>query len=273
MLISEVPTMSANINNVDLIIQYALLVAGEEDDSFDRQLGPIHLIKYVYLADIAFARRNEGQTFTGIDWQFYKFGPWAQAVNERIEPALHALGADKQVFSSDYEDKDDWSRWSLRSERLLQEKEQNLPIYIVMSLKRDIHKFGKDTPSLLDHVYRTKPMLVAAPNDYLDFASVVGDSFSKEKLDSDTRMGSLSIKKKKKFKERMCALQEKQRSRERKEPTLINPVKNPRYDSVYADGITWLDELAGPELTEGENVVEFSDEVWKSSTRRGEDVS
>lgn len=75
-------------SKVDKIIQFALLVAGEEDDFRDRQLGPIHLIKYVYLADLAYAKHHDGETFTGAKWQFYKFGPWAQEVNQRIEPAL-----------------------------------------------------------------------------------------------------------------------------------------------------------------------------------------
>ena len=44
-----------DISRVDKIIQYSLLIAGDEDDFSDRQLGPIHLIKYVYLADLDFA--------------------------------------------------------------------------------------------------------------------------------------------------------------------------------------------------------------------------
>ncbi len=52
-------------SRVDLLLQYALLVAGEQDEFLDRQLGPIHLIKYVYLADLFHAKRNNGVTFTG----------------------------------------------------------------------------------------------------------------------------------------------------------------------------------------------------------------
>ena len=88
-------------SKIDLLIQYAILIAGQEDEYFDRQLGPIHLIKYVYLADLAYAECNCGETFTGIAWQFYKFGPWSQAANERIDPALAAIGANKKTY--DYE--------------------------------------------------------------------------------------------------------------------------------------------------------------------------
>ena len=47
-------------SKIDLLIQYAMLIAGQEDEYFDRRLGPIHLIKYVYLADLAYAERKCG---------------------------------------------------------------------------------------------------------------------------------------------------------------------------------------------------------------------
>lgn len=46
------------------------------------------------------------------------------------------------------------------------------------------------------------------------------------------------------FKVRMQALREKQQARGVKKPRLVNPVRNPRYDRVYAEGIAWLDSLA-----------------------------
>lgn len=260
-------------SHVDLLLQYILLVAGEEDKYTDRQLGPLHLIKYVYLADLDYARHNEGKTFTGIDWQFYKFGPWSQAVNERIEPALLAIGADKETSPSNDEDKDDRMRWSLRNERLLQENEWKLPTDITMHLKRYVHRFGKDTPNLLDHVYSTKPMLSAAPNEHLDFFLAAEGASSAESEPRPLKMDKLSEKRKKKLKERMHALQGKQKSRKPKELGLVHPGKNPRYDGVYKEGLAWLDDLAGQPLTSGEKEAEFSDGVWKSSTREGGDVS
>ncbi len=41
-----------DINKVDLLLKYILAAAGEEDFG-NREVGPIHLIKYVYLADLA----------------------------------------------------------------------------------------------------------------------------------------------------------------------------------------------------------------------------
>jgi hypothetical protein len=260
-------------SHVDLLLQYVLLVAGEKDKHNDRQLGPIHLIKYVYLADLDYARHNAGKTFTGSDWQFTKFGPWSQAVNERIEPALHAIGADKKTLPNDDEDKDEGFRWSLRNERLLQEKEWKLPTDITMYLKRYVHRFGKDTPSLLEHVYSTKPMLSAAPNEHLDFSLAVEGAASAESEPRPLKMDNLSEKRKKKLKERMQALQAQQQSRKPKARGLVPLVKNPRYDAVYEQGIAWLDDLAGQALTLGEKAAEFSNDVWPSSARKGGDVS
>ncbi len=259
-------------SRIDLMLQYALLVAGENDDNFDRQLGPIHLLKYVYLADFFHAQKNEGATYTGINWQFYKFGPWSQSVNERIEPALTAIGADKKSFPSDYEEKEEWFRWSMRDDQLLRDKERHIPPAIKLHLRRDILKFGKDTQSLLHYVYSTKPMLSAAPNELLDFTVAYAPSV-KEPDAQPLKMDSLSNRKKKKFEQRMRELRERYKNRQRKERKLINPVTTPQYDGAYFEIITWLDSLAGEPFSEAEYIAEFSEEAWKSSARKGQDVS
>ena len=261
--------MSADFSRVDLALQYALLVAGEEDEYFDRQLGPIHLIKYVYLADLFHAQKNDGATYTGIKWRFHKFGPWSEEVYERIEPALSAIKADKKSFPSDYEEDQDWFRWSLRDERLLEDRAQRLPFSVRVPLRPVVREFGKDTPLLLDHVYKTMPMLCAAPGEQLDFSIV--QNVSIEKPNSEPlKMDSLSKKKKKQLKQRLRKLGEEYRNRRRKEAVLVNPAPSPRYDDVYFEGLAWLDSLAGPPLSEGKYDVEFSDEIWKSAARKGE---
>lgn len=265
--------MSFNPTRVNTIIQYALLVAGEEDSSFDRQLGSIHLIKYVYLADLFYAKRKNGETFTGANWRFYNFGPWSQDVFKVIDPALQAINADKIVMESDYGGKEEWVRWSLRDENLLESKSRELPAVITLHLGREVHKYGKDTPSLLDYVYKTKPMLSAAPNEVLDFSLAIEDLSNIRGEIQSLRMENLSNKKKKRFSEGLRALRENREGKEPKQINLINPIKNPRYDEIYKDGIAWLDNLAGLQLGTGEKTAQFSEDVWKSMTRKGEDVS
>ena len=261
--------MSADFSRVDLVLQFALLIAGEEDERFDRQLGPIHLIKYVYLADLSYAQKNDGATYTGIKWRFHKFGPWSEEVNARIEPALSAINAAKESFPSDYEEDQDWTRWSLRDERLLEDKAQQLPSSVTVRLRPVVHEFGKDTSLLLDHVYETMPMLCAAPGEQLDF-SIAQNVSSEEPASEPLRMDSLSNKKKKLLEQRLRELRKKYKNRQRKETPLVNPAPSPQYDDVYFEGLAWLDSLAGPPLSEGEYEVEFADEIWKSAARKGE---
>ena len=261
--------MSADFSKVDWALQFALLVAGEEDERFDRQLGPIHLIKYVYLADLFHAQKHNGATYTGIKWRFYKFGPWSKEVYARIKPALSAINADKQLSPSDYEEDQDWTRWSLRDERLLEDRAQQLPFSVRVPLRRVVHEFGGDRSLLLDHVYKTMPMLCAAPGEQLDFSTAQNVS-SEGPTSEPLKIDSLSNKKKKLLKQRLRELGEKYKNRQRKEVALVNPVPSPRYDDVYFEGLAWLDSLAGPPLSEGVYEVEFSDEVWKSAARKGE---
>jgi hypothetical protein len=260
--------MQPDISRVDLVIQYALLLAGEQDHPFDRELGPIHLIKYVYLADLAHARRYDGATFTGIDWQFYNFGPWSATVHERIEPALASLGASRRQMESEYEEKKDWFRWSLRNDDLLAEREGRLPASVAMSLRQCVRKYGKDTTSLLHYVYSTAPMLAAAPKERLDFALE-----SAAKLRPLEKPDENSDKKTARLRQAMERVQAAAQARKNPRPKLINPVSSPRYDQVYEQGLKWLDGLAGDPPEPGQKLAQFSDDVWKSSTRKGPDVS
>ena len=256
----------------ELVLQFALLVAGEEDSPFDRQLGPIHLLKYAYLADLANARRNDGKIFTGADWRFRKFGPWSNAIHEAIEPALQEIGAEKLKFASDYGE-DDWVRYSVRDDCLRTEKGRLLPAWIAMELRRDIHKFGKDTPTLLDYVYKTKPMLSANPNDYLDFSLEADSCTEMMRERQQLRVDKLSARKRKRFRERLGKLRIEQQQRETVRPYLLDPVASRRHDDIYEEGLAWLDQLAGPQLESGDCLAEFSGEVWNSPARKGEDVS
>ncbi|NPU91929.1 MAG: hypothetical protein HPY82_08445 [Gammaproteobacteria bacterium] len=263
--------MNADLNKIDLVIQYALLTAGEEDDLYSRQLGPIHLIKYVYLADLYYAKKNNGQTYTGVDWQFYNFGPWSKLVHSRIEPALTAVCANKATFESDYGDSD-WSRWNLRNEYLLTDKSKQLPSTITLHLRKDIHKFLKDTPSLLDFAYKTAPMLNAAPGEQLDFSRVASSKHQEVEEAPKLRMSSLSSKKQKLFSDKMKQLRQKFQESKTRKPELVSPVKEPAFDEVYRQGVQWLDSLAGESFSVKKLTAEFSDEVWKSSTRNSDDI-
>jgi hypothetical protein len=138
------------------------LLPPKNDEYQDRQLSPIHLVKYAYLADLAYAQQHAGQGFTGVAWRFHKFGPWSLEVFNRIEVALAEVGAIRsKVSHPKYED--DFVHWALEDEELATELASKLPISVSIAIQNAVRTFGSDTASLLNHVYLTDPLLKAAP--------------------------------------------------------------------------------------------------------------
>ena len=249
---------------IDLVIQYALLEAGRQDDFLDRELGPIHLVKYVYLADLAHAERRGGTTFTGAPWKFFHYGPWSPEVYKRIRPALATIDADeKTISSSKYES--DLVRWSKVDDELHAEIERRLPAEIVSILKRCVRKYGKDTSELLHFVYTTSPMLKAAPNEPLVFEATPSITPAPTSTPAPS-----SVKEKKRQEARDRETKKKvadKLAQKRAQKSVRKAVKPPRYDEVFLQGVAWLDGLAGEEIAGSKGEVVFDDGVWTSPTR------
>jgi hypothetical protein len=154
----------------------------------------------------------------------------------------------------------------------LRECERSLPPVIAMSLPPLVHRFLKDTPSLLDYVYRTPPMLVAAPGEYLEFAAT--ERAKTPKADATKlRMDAISEKQRNRYRDRVRELQLQVKKRTEQGPALVNPMADARYDETFEKGVQWLDSLAGEQIEQREYVAEFSEDVWKSTARKGDDVS
>jgi hypothetical protein len=256
-----------NAVHVDKVIQFALLAAGRSDDWDDRELGPIHLLKYVYLADLAYAERNSGATFTGADWQFFHFGPWSPEVHARIAPAVSALGARETRIESRFSD-DDVVRWSLVDEEAFERIERALPLAVALNVKRAVHRFGHDTTALLHYVYATQPMLRAAPREILDFTNL--ETYSVPPQPNMLEVREPTSKQKKKYeaqarevKQRIAATLAAKREK-RAAQTAARP---PRYDAVFSEGVAWLDSLAGPQGGDVEGEATFAEDVWTSAAR------
>lgn len=250
---------------VDILLQYVLLKAGEEDDFKDRDLGPIHLLKYVYLADLAYAKAHAGNTYTETPWVFYHFGPWSADVFQRIEPALLAIQADKRTFPSDYEDRENWVRWSRTDDRLFEERRKLVPSEICGRLDLLIHRYTKDTPALLDYVYRTAPMLTASPGATLDFSEEPPPTAAPAPLKIGQERTPHQLKKLREAARNMRLKYKEQP----KEQNWFAP-EPPPYDDVYEAGVAWLDRLAGESFGPGRLTVEFDPEIWTSQTRKSD---
>jgi hypothetical protein len=265
-----------DINKVDLLLKYILAAAGQEDLG-NREVGTIHLIKYIYLADLAFAEKHGGVTFTGTPWRFHHFGPWSPEVFNRIEPVVSEVGADVRSISSPNLE-EDITRFSLTDGDLFEQLERELPQILTLTIKRLIHSFGDDTTSLLHHVYRTRPMLEAAPGEFLSFKiEMFEEEDHPEGLSKVSDVVELyRTPSTKKRKTNMKALKEQIQNKLAEKKLQRQQIKYsepPRYDDVFFEGVKWLDSLTGDPVQEQEGEISFSEDIWKSPARMVPDVS
>jgi hypothetical protein len=247
---------------VDLVIQFALVVAGRNDEWSEQALGPIHFIKYVYLADLAYGQRHDGETFTGAPWKFHHYGPWAPEVNDRIRPAVLEIDADERTVQSKF--RDDYVRWTKRDDDLFIDLERRLPVEVASIVKRTVREYGRDTGELLHYVYATDPMRNAAPGERLVF-----EGKEMPPAAPQTRP-PISVKQEKRYRERVAEARmrfaKKLSEVAASEPEMIRPVA--RYDALYEEGMTRLAHDAGAANVEATGEIYFDDSVWKSPTRR-----
>ncbi len=253
------------VDRIDVLLKLALSAAGQNDFG-ERELGPIHLLKYVYLGDLAYAETHEGQTFTGAPWRFHHYGPWSLEVFQRIEPVVLATHAEERHFQSRFAD--DFTRWTLADDDLYRSLQRELPSEISMAVRRAVREFAADTQGLLAYVYRTRPMVRAAPSELLDF-SVVARFAASPSVESAPG-ATASRKAQRRRAEALEKLRQRVRARlseGRDARRHARPTTEPRYDEVFSEGQRQLDAMAGTDLPEGELKVEFGDDIWKSRGR------
>jgi len=252
---------------VDRLLQFAVACAAEEDFP-NHELRPIHLLKYLYLADLEYAKENNGETYTGADWEFLHFGPWCGAVQDRIEPALSRIGVQPRSFVTD----NDYEAVSFgtRDRNLRQRLDPEIPVKVSRTILRNVRKFGSDTQGLLAYVYRTKPMLRAAPSEKLSFAEDVIETPGPQ----EPAPAPLSKKQEKRTRGKLRALRE--RMAEKRQARQVSQgrrvfVPGPNYPPEV---IRALEEVAELEALPPESVgtTEFDPLIWKSASRIENDV-
>ena len=114
-------------------------------------------------------------------------------------------------------------------------------------IQRAVDKFGADTNDLLNYVYLTKPMLNAAPGEFLDFSiaeEVIGD-------EQEQASKQMSVKEQKRREAELKEVKAKIQQRlaqKKKASKKVTSVRPPRYDEIFMAGTEWLDSLAGPKI-------------------------
>lgn len=259
-----------NPERVTQIIRFALAKAGREDFGYG-DLGVIHLLKLLYLADFAFAQAHKGETFTGIDWYFHHFGPWnkdawshAIAVldSPEIEPITRfAGGFEKKTFR--FRDSQDGDEIFIQIDELL-------PKEVSRTVGAAVHEYGSDTKRLLHHVYTTPPMRATVPGariDFMEFATEVGGIVPLPKIEAP----NISKTQQKRIEDGKARLRESIAAKAaQKQKARVNPYPPLNEEEAGAlEEITRIlseDEDQAP--TELHGAMTFSPEFWQSDFRR-----
>jgi hypothetical protein len=132
-------------------------------------LTTVRLVKFVYLADLYFARRRDGHTLTGYPWAFVYFGPYCSEIMRDLDEATGAGLIVRDSRESKFCNKD-YHLFSCRDPGA-DNLEDLFPIWVISPLKRSIKRYGDDTQALLDYVYfETEPMEGVKKGDLLDFS-------------------------------------------------------------------------------------------------------
>jgi hypothetical protein len=238
---------------LDRLFQYALAIAAQADDFGQKALGPIHLLKYAYLADLAHGERNDGATYSSTPWIFHHFGPWSADAFTRIGASLTSVGAQQLSFRSQYAD--DTVRFKLDvtdAESLARRLERELP--------REV-------------VYATRPMLNAAPGAVLDFRPAASQGPAPAAVQTESAP-KLSAKAKQLRKSVLQAAREEIQRRVRGGAgAQAVPSPAPRYDEVFFEGTAQLDRAAGAAIEPSTGELQFDGSVWLSSQRRDPAIS
>jgi hypothetical protein len=133
-------------------------------------LTTVQLVKYLYLADLFHARRNEGRTLTGWPWAFVHFGPYCSEALSAIDRAAGKGLIARDSYESRYDDKEFFlHRALIRDEPDIADA---IPMTVVSGLKIMLQKWADDSAGLLDYVYfDTEPMKDIQPGSRLDFST------------------------------------------------------------------------------------------------------
>lgn len=183
------------------LIKYIVCYATDHDT----KLTTTQLVKYIYLADLYYARYNNGDTITKFPWAFIHYGPYCSEVWNSIEEAASTGLISKMTYESRFEDKD---YYLFSCEDIHYEELRRLfPIVVTTELHDKIRKYADDTAQLLDYVYfETEPMINATKGDRLNFSMA-----QKPRLDFTVKTPKLSKEDIKKIKYHVAQLGERLR--------------------------------------------------------------
>lgn len=146
------------------LIRYIICYAADRDT----KLTSLRLVKFIYLADLFYARHFGGKTLTELPWAFVHYGPYCSESMQHIDFAV-SKGLIRREGYEGKHSKDFFLYFC--PDGGTEELETLFPLAVTSGLKKVIENFGDDTAALLDYVYfATEPMMDARKGDILDFS-------------------------------------------------------------------------------------------------------
>lgn len=198
------------------------------------------LMKLIYLLDVYSAETHpEKETFTGLEWKFYHYGPFSFEAAEAIDSLAMRGMLSEETIEAEFRDDKEYKLYSIpdySSPKNL--NELGVPSRVKLNLSADM-KRNDTLSSLLDYVYfKTAPMINAKPGDILSFKNC-------EKLNiSDFKPLQMKPLNKKKLADNKRKLRELIAQRKNQRPIIFAGA----YDEIYEKSMAALD---GEPLTTG----------------------
>ncbi len=262
---------------ISTLLEFALATAARKD-VFHRELGEIHLLKLIYLADLAYARQHDGKTLSEVPWVFHDFGPWDKALHlflvAQLATGLYRTERKASVMG-------EYTRYALAEEdedtieERFRELDRSLPREATTAIAWAVHQFGTDTQSLLHHVYVTEPMLRAAPEEPLAFSglrsggaipSVVSALPPLSEPSSKTQLRKAEEAKRQSKVRIKTLLQERREARQAQ-------IQRVDADPEYLEIMSLLGQEDGMETPQAIGLMDIDEGYWKTGIRRLFDVS
>jgi uncharacterized phage-associated protein len=159
--------VNKKIENIKKAIVYFLKRA--EDEHFP--IGKVRITKLLYLLDVEYYR-DSGSTFTGLNWIYYKYGPYTAEIDDVLSQV--GIKLEEEAFTS------------TKSIKRLMVSESIASYSVDTHLENYLHRiwttWGMESlPRLLDFVYfETEPMLDAKRGEQLDFSKVMKKEIPKK---------------------------------------------------------------------------------------------
>lgn len=218
------------LNLVEKTILGILLLAKKD---FGSCVLRTELVKYLYLVDVynAECSTDSKETWTGLEWKFYHYGPYSQAVAHAID---NLVKNNLVLKNSNSEEEKEYSSYSLPDyKEPASLKELGLDNYVTVGLRNAVKKYSSSLPELLNYIYyETTPMQNVRSGDVLSFQNCVKREFDKFK--PITQNAPLNSKE---FKDKKLKLKHSIASRN---VVQANPFDG-KFDEVYEQGLNLLD--------------------------------